>query len=94
MQIELLSTILILIAIGLVAFGCIVRLFIESPKEMPPAEWRPTISTPFRPSDERMEQVPEFCPLCNSDLSPYGVEWDPVSGEAYCPVCKFPLKAR
>ena len=63
-------------------------------EENPPAEWGPTVSAPFRPSDAEMDQVPDKCPACKANLSPYEVKWDESTGEAYCPDCNFPLRRR
>ncbi len=91
---DVILVILVVAVIGLVVFGFIVSFFMEQPPEESPMEWGPTISAPFRPSDEEMDSIPERCPSCGAEISPYSVEWDSASGTAYCPDCKFPLKPR
>ena len=94
MQFDILPVVLLAAIIGIVVLGIIMRFIIEKPEEQPPPEWGPTISAPFRPSDDEMDRIPGMCPSCGAELSPYSVEWDPESGTAYCPDCKFPLRSR
>ena len=101
MQVEpfqLLFVIMTLIFLGLaIAGGVLFGLARETGyivEESQPPEWGPTVSAPFSPSDNEVAQVPDMCPACGADLSPYEVQWDENSGEAYCPDCKFPLKRR
>lgn len=91
---DVILAILVVVVIGLAVFGFIVSFFIDQPAEESPQEWGPTVSAPYRPSDERMDSIPDVCPSCGAEISPYSVEWDPETEMAYCPDCRFPIRPR
>ena len=63
---DVILVILVVAVIGIVIFGFIVSFFIDQPTEEPPKEWGPAVSAPYRPSDERMDSIPDMCPSCGS----------------------------
>ncbi len=101
MQLDSVQFIIVLIGLTLLGLGLISGILTRFSmrggpfaEETLPPEWGPTVSAPFRPSDDEISRVPDRCPACGTTLSPYEVSWDTESGEAYCPDCKFPLKRR
>ncbi|MFW9919088.1 MAG: hypothetical protein ACFFED_05785 [Candidatus Thorarchaeota archaeon] len=91
---DVILTILVVAIIGIAVFGFIVSFFIDQPAEEPPKDWGPTVLVPYKPSDEKMNSIPDMCPSCGAEISPFSVEWDPESEIAYCPDCRFPIRPR